>query len=79
MLCQNLKPAQGDASGVGIAPVIAVNKKDLGSRFTETKNPLFVGSYLSTLITEGWSQISLNILFYKKGTEFYEDLAPGFC
>lgn len=37
LLCQNLKPTQGDAVGVGITPVIAMNKEDLGSHVTETK------------------------------------------
>lgn len=46
LLCQNLKLAQGDATGAGITPVVAV--KDLGSCSTEVKNPqpLLVGPYL---------------------------------
>lgn len=81
--CQNLKPAQGDAIGAGITPVIAVNKKDLASCFPEKKKKiLLVGSYLSVLITEGWSQSSLllylvlwegNWILWRLGTRFLSE------
>lgn len=73
LLCQNLKLARGDAIGAGITPVIAVNRKDLGSCFTEIRNPqtLLVGPYLSTLIIEGCSQISLVLYLAQRGESNY--------
>lgn len=61
LLCQNLKLTQGDAAQADITPVIAGNRKNLGSCFTEIKKNTNApcGSLLSTLIIEGCLQTSL--------------------
>lgn len=80
LLCQNLKLAQGDATGAGITPVIAANRKDLGSCSTEIENPqtLLVGPYLSTLIIEGCLQISLVLYLALRGEPNSADFVLDF-